>query len=244
MLKFVEMEFLKLKNSKVFLLTLLGSLAPALLIYLGFAGRVDYGEPLTYALLSSQTNLYMLGIFGIFLTTIVVSYIFSREFNEHTLKSIFPSPVSRAKYLIGKFISFIIWVLILCSVCFFASTLLCYATGISGLTVDLFLKYYGQMLFGGFLLSLVMAPLMFISMLIKNMVPAMISAAILTFGNIIVYGHEQLIYDPWMLPSIISSGEIVQYTSNLAIPYSVIAIAFVVGIILSYVFLTQKDVRL
>lgn len=100
------------------------------------------------------------------------------------------------------------------------------------------------MLFGGLLLFLVMTPVMFISMQMKNMVPAMITAAILTFGNIFAYGHEQTIYYPWILPSMISSGEIVQYTSNMAIVYAVIIITFIIGLGLSYFHLTQKDVKL
>ena len=51
MLKFIEMEFFKLKNSKVFLLILLGSIAPAFLVHFGFSGRIDYGEKITFALL-------------------------------------------------------------------------------------------------------------------------------------------------------------------------------------------------
>ena len=66
MLKFIEMEFFKLKNSKVFLLILLGSIAPAFLVHFGFSGRIDYGEKITFALLSGQTNLYMLAIFSLF----------------------------------------------------------------------------------------------------------------------------------------------------------------------------------
>ncbi len=244
MINFVLMEFLKLKNSKVFILSLLGSLAPALLVYLGLAGRLDYGEPINFALLSGQTNLYMLTMFGIFLTTIIVAYIFNRELNEHTLKSIIPIPISRSKYIIGKSITFLIWILILCSVCFFASVLLSYITGVEGMTMNLILKYYSELLFGCFLLFLVMTPLMFVSMLMKNMIPAMISAAILTFGNIFAYGHEQAIYYPWILPSVISSGEIVNYTSNMTIAYAVVLITFIIGLGASYIHLTKKDIKL
>ena len=244
MINFVLMEFFKLKNSKVFILSLLGSLAPVLLVYLVFPGRFDYGEPINFAFLSGQTNLYMLSIFGIFLTTIVVAYLFSREFNEHTLKSIIPTPISRSKYLIGKSIAFLIWILILCSVCFFASVLLAYVTGIEGITINLILKYYGEILLGGFLLFLVMTPLMFISMLMKNMVPAMITGAILTFGNLFAYGHNEGIYYPWILPRIISAGEIAQYTSNTTIIYTIILITFIIGLGISYFYLNKKDIKL
>lgn len=244
MLKFIQMEFFKLKNSKMFLLTLLGSLAPTLLVYLGFVGRLDFGESINYALLSGQTHLYMLGVFGVFLTTVIVSYMFSREYSEHTLKSIFTAPVSRSKYLVGKSVSFLIWILILCSVCFITSTILCIVTGVDGLILNLFSKHFSEMLIGGCLLFLVMTPLMFIAMLMRSMVPAMIVAAILSFGNIIAYGHEEAIVYPWILPTMLSSGEITSLTSNLTIPYVVVLITFVVGLVLSYVYLTQKDVRL
>lgn len=239
MINFVKIEFFKLKNSKVFLLSLLGSLAPAILVFLGLSGRFE-----DFALLSSYTNLYMLCFFGIFLTTIVVAYLYSRELNEHTLKSILPTPISRSKYLIGKSIVFLIWILILCSICFFASVLLAYITGVNGMTFNLVLKQYIQMIFGGSLLFIVMSPIMFISMLMKNMVPAMITAAVLSFGNIVAYGQSQAIYYPWILPTIISSGEITQYTSNMTIVYSIILITFAIGSILSYLQLTQKDIQL
>ncbi|MDO5823787.1 ABC transporter permease [Methanobrevibacter sp.] len=244
MLNFVRMEFFKLKNSKIFLLSLLASITPALLVHLGLSGRLDYGEPITFALLSSQTNLYMLCIFGVLLITIAVAYLFSREFSEHTIKSVLPTPISRAKYLLGKSVAFLIWILILCTVCFIASLLLSYITGTVGISVDLILKYFSEMIFGGFLLFLVMSPLIFISMLMKNMVPAMIAAAILTFGNIIAYGHSQAIYWPWTLPAIASAGEIANYTTDPFIVFFIISATFIVGLSLSYLYLTKKDLRL
>lgn len=244
MLKFIEMEFFKLKNSKVFLLILLGSIAPAFLVHFGFSGRIDYGEKITFALLSGQTNLYMLAIFGLFLTTIVVSYMFSREFNEHTLKSILPTPISRSKYLIGKSAAFLIWILILCSVCFFSPVIFSYITGVEGISANLILKYYGEMLIGGVLLFMVMTPIMFISMLMKSMVPAMICAATLSLGNLFAYGHDPAVFYPWILPAIVSSGEIVEYTSNISMVYGLIAITFIAGLGLTYYHLTQKDIRL
>lgn len=242
MLNFIKMEFLKLKHTKLFLLSLLCSFAPSLFVYLGIIGSGDTGITLKYFL--SQANLYLLCIFGVFIFTIFASYTFGREYNDHTLKSILPIPISRLKYLIGKSVFFLIWILILCAVSSLAAMIFSMVLGVSGFSFMIFLEWFIRALFGGCLLFLVLTPLIFLGIYVKNMVPAMIVAAILTFGNILVYGHKELVFYPWALPTVISSGEIFQYTSQLYIPSIVLLITFVIGVVLSYWAFVKKDVAL
>ena len=87
MYNFIEIEFIKLKRSKIFILTLLGAIFPSFLLFLS-AKFGEFTETITLETFLSQVNMYTSLIFVILLFTIIMSYLFGREYNEHTLKTI------------------------------------------------------------------------------------------------------------------------------------------------------------
>ncbi len=155
MLIFIQTEFIKLKNSKLFFLSLLSGLIPPFLMYMGVL-EMRSDTPsfiLKFSEMFIETNLYMTGLFAVFILCIIISYLIGREYNEHTLKLVLTSPISDFEYLIGKYIVFIIWTLLLFGVAFIGTLIFGFLGGGVGLTLNMALHYLGEMLFGGFLLS-------------------------------------------------------------------------------------------
>ena len=109
MLTFIEMEFLKLKRSNIFLLSIMGAILPPLLM---FIATFAFDETQTFEMLFSSVNMYMSALFAILLFAIMISYLFGREYNEHTLKTMLTIPVSRGKFLMSKYVMFLAWILI------------------------------------------------------------------------------------------------------------------------------------
>lgn len=244
MLIFIQTEFIKLKNSKLFFLSLLSGLIPPFLMYMGVL-EMRSDTPsfiLKFSEMFIETNLYMTGLFAVFILCIIISYLIGREYNEHTLKLVLTSPISDFEYLIGKYIVFIIWTLLLFGVTFIGTLIFGFLGGGVGLTLNMALHYLGEMLFGGFLLSLVMTSFIFLSMIMKNIVPSMIAGSVLILANLLSYSCSWGPYLPWMASYIVSSNTISQYPCRITTPLLVIAITFLFGIGISYIYFSLKDV--
>lgn len=244
MLIFIQTEFIKLKNSKLFFLSLLSGLIPPFLMYMGVL-EMRSDTPsfiLKFSEMFIETNLYMTGLFAVFILCIIISYLIGREYNEHTLKLVLTSPISDFEYLIGKYIVFIIWTLLLFGVAFIGTLIFGFLGGGVGLTLNMALHYLGEMLFGGFLLSLVMTPFIFLSMIMKNIVPSMIAGSVLILANLLSYSCSWGPYLPWMASYIVSSNTISQYPCRITTPLLAIAITFLFGIAISYIYFSLKDV--
>ena len=92
------------------------------------------------------------------------------------------------------------------------------------------------------LLFLTFMPLIFITLKITNLVPAMIGGAILTFTNMIISSSIYGIYFPYSIPYLIASGEILEYTTNYTISYIILMATFLIGLLLSYTYFTRNDI--
>ena len=241
MLTFIQMEFLKLKRSKIFLLSLMGAVLPPLLMFIAVTA---FDEGQSFETLFSNVNMYMSAMFAVLIFAIIISYLFGREYNEHTLKTMLTIPVSRGKFLISKYIMFLVWIVILTVATTLSTLIFGFIAGLEGFTLNLFVKSFAQLLFANVLLFLTFSPFVFISLLITNMVPAMVGGATLSLINLMIYGQNWAPFVPWVCPYLIASGEIVEYSTNIMVSYGVILATFLIGLAISYIYFTKKDVAI
>ena len=241
MLTFIEMEFLKLKRSNIFLLSIMGAILPPLLM---FIATFAFDETQTFEMLFSSVNMYMSALFAILLFAIMISYLFGREYNEHTLKTILTIPVSRGKFLLSKYVMFLAWILILTVVTSASTLVFGFVAGLDGFSVKIVVDSFAQLLFANVLLFLTFSPFVFVSLLITNMVPAMVGGAGLTLVNMLIYGQTWAPYVPWVCPYLIASGEIAEYSASITVSYAIILATFAIGLIVSYIYFTKTDVSL
>ena len=209
-----------------------------------FIATFAFDETQSFDALFSTVNMYMSALFAILLFSIIISYLFGREYNEHTLKTMLTVPISRGKFLISKYVMFLIWILILTVVTSISTLAFGFVAGLSEFSLQLFINSFAELLFANVLLFLTFSPFVFISLFITNMVPAMVGGASLTLVSLLVNGQSWAPYVPWACPYLISSGEIADYGVSLMIPYGVILVTFIIGLAISYVYFTKKDVPL
>ncbi len=241
MLTFIQMEFLKLKRSNIFLLSIIGSILPPLLMFIAVIG---FNEANSFDQLFANVNMYMSAVFAVLLFAIILSYLFGREYNEHTLKTILTIPISREKFLLTKYIMFLVWILILTVVTSISTLIFGFIAGLEGFTLKLFIDSFVELLYANVLLFLTFSPFVFLSLFITNMVPAMIGGATLTLVNLMIYGQNWAPLVPWVCPYLIASGEIAEYSTSISISYAVIIVTFLIGLAISYIYFTKKDVSL
>ena len=241
MLTFIEMEFLKLKRSKIFLLSLMGAILPPFLMFIAVTA---FGEGNTFEALFTNVNMYMSAMFAVLLFAIIISYLFGREYNEHTLKTMLTIPISRGKFLISKYIMFLVWIVILTVVTSISTLIFGFAAGLEGFSINLFAESFAQLLYANVLLFLTFSPFVFISLFITNMVPAMVGGATLTLVNLMVHGQNWAPFVPWVCPYLIASGEIAEYSASITVSYGIILATFAIGLAVSYIYFTKTDVSL
>ena len=241
MLTFIKMEFLKLKRSNIFLLSLMGAVLPPLLMFIAVFA---FDEGSTFDMLFTNVNMYMSALFAIMLFSIMISYLFGREYNEHTLKTMLTIPISRGKFLASKYVMFLVWILILTVVTSLSALVFGFIAGLEGVTLKLFMDSFAQLLFANVLLFLTFSPFVFLSLFIANMVPAMVGGAGLTLVNMLIYGQTWAPYVPWVCPYLIASGEIAEYATSPTVSYGVILVTFLIGLAISYIYFTKTDVAI
>lgn len=241
MFTFIEMEFLKLKRSKIFLLSLLGAVLPPLLMFIAVT---SFDEGQTFEALFTNVNMYMSAMFAVLIFAIIISYLFGREYNEHTLKTMLTIPVSRGKFLASKYIMFLVWIVILTVVTSISTLAFGFAAGLDGFSLKIFADGFAQLLYANVLLFLSFSPFVFVSLFITNMVPAMIGGAGLALVNLMVYGQNWAPFVPWVCPYLIASGEIAEYSTSITVSYGVILATFVIGLVISYIYFTKTDVSI
>ena len=241
MLTFIEMEFLKLKRSKIFLLSLLGAILPPLLMFIAVS---SFDEGQTFEVLFNNVNMYMSAMFAVLIFAIIISYLFGREYNEHTLKTMLTIPVSREKFLASKYIMFLVWIVILTVVTSISTLVFGFAAGLDGFSLKIFADSFAQLLYANVLLFLTFSPFVFLSLFITNMVPAMVGGAGLTLVNLMVYGQNWAPFVPWVCPYLIASGEIAEYSTSMTVSYGVILATFAIGLVISYIYFTKTDVSI
>ena len=235
------MEFLKLKRSNIFLLSLGGAILPPLLMFIAVT---TFGEGNTFDMLFTNVNMYMSALFAVLLFAIIIAYLFGREYNEHTLKTMLTIPISREKFLLAKYLMFLVWILIITVATSLSTVIFGFIAGLEGFTLKLFVNSFAQLLYANVLLFLTFSPFVFLSLFITNMVPAMVGGASLTLVNMLIYGQTWAPYVPWVCPYLIASGEIAEYSASVTVSYGIILATFVIGLAISYIYFTKKDVSL
>ena len=219
----------------------MGAILPPLLM---FIATFAFDETQSFEMLFSTVNMYMSALFAVLLFAIIISYLFGREYNEHTLKTMLTIPISRGKFLMAKYFMFFAWILILTVVTSLSTVIFGFAAGLGGFTMKIFAEGFVQLLFGNVLLFLTFSPFVFLSLFITNMVPAMVGGASLTLVNLLIYGQSWAPYVPWVCPYLIASGEIAEYSAGIGVSYGVILATFAIGLIISYIYFTKTDVSL
>ena len=167
MYNFLQIELMKLKRSKIFILTLLGAIFPSFLLFLS-AKFGEFSETISLQTFLSLVNMYMSLIFAILLFTIIMSYLFGREYNEHTLKTILTAPTSRGMFILTKYAMFLLWILLITVITCISCVMFGYLAGTTGFGMNVVLDSFRELLFTNILLYLTFTPLVFITLIISN----------------------------------------------------------------------------
>jgi bacitracin transport system permease protein len=194
-------ELLKLKRSKMLLLSVIGAgLAPFMVVlafYLNRSSADPSGEQAVFETLFYNTSMYTALLVGVPLYSLVAAHLFLREYTEDTLKNLLTIPVSRAGLMISKMVLLLAWIVLLSLTAWVFTILFGLLGSFDGLSGVLILDYLIRFAAQGFLLWSLTTPVILVTIVMKNYVPPMIAAISITMLNVLVFNSDYRGLVPW-----------------------------------------------
>lgn len=125
MINIIYSEFLKLKKSYLSALVLLGGIfVPGIMLIAGIMDKyencyetIDKNICVNFI---ANINIFQLEFLDIITFSIVAGYVFSREYTNRTINSLYSYPISKFKIVLGKFITILSLIMIVYIINFFS----------------------------------------------------------------------------------------------------------------------------
>lgn len=228
----INTEFIKLKKCKVLWCIPLCSLCPDILIFLMYAVNKKYPMVIWkdyFTLIEMMINL----LIGIGLFSILAGFIFSREYQENTVNSMFTYPISRMQFFVGKLIVMFILIFITLISSFIVSVFLGLIIKHEPLTLSILLYYAKTYIFMAIMHFALIPILAFLSIYNKSIIPPIIVGVSAIALNLIVINTKFNTLFPWSIPTILSPHEDGRTYTNYALGITVLCASFIIGTILS-----------
>jgi hypothetical protein len=143
---------------------------------------------------------------GFFIICLMISWVFGREFTDHTVKDLLAVPVPRFYILVGKLVTVAIWYAVVVAVSCPLSLLMGSIIQLPGLSVNLLLQECSIILYIALLNFLVMIPFAYFASEGHGVLLSFGIAivAIILANLFLVIGYAE--YFPWAIPGLFSQG--------------------------------------
>lgn len=248
MLNLIRGEILKLKRSSVFRISLLGSCIIPLLILMVLIkfALIDNTSTWDFAELFNQNLTYLCIFFGLLLNILIASYIFNREYKEHTIKAVLTTQVTKNEYFTSKIIVFILWSLMLTIISLILVTLIGVVFKAPGLTAELLAHTFINIISADFLLCLASIPAILVTFIFKSIIPPIILGMGISLGSMMVLNDNFSIYYPTTSILYLFTPEkaLIPPHFSPSITISVIGSIFIISILLSWIYFKKTNVPL
>lgn len=212
MISLLKCEFKKFKSTYINLLSFLGMMFPLILTTIIFlVGKNDFIRTGYYNWNQFNSYLSMFFIFmvGPILTSFIAVFSVFYEYQQRTMKDLISSPHGRIKIAFTKIIYVCAFVLLQYAVVAVANALCAVLLGFD-ITLNSALTQITQTMLSG-LTTIILVPLMiFVTMIFKGFIPAMVAAVAGTIANVLLLNWEHSYLSPFSIPAdimlILSSG--------------------------------------
>lgn len=249
MVNLVYCELLKLKRSKMLLISFLGALVTPTMMFADGV-KIHYSHPDTIITLEAfydSCSLYTMMLFGLIVYAVIAAYLFSREHTERTLKTILTVPVSKFKFMISKFMMLFIWIMMLSLISwasmFVLASLYGAIYGIAEFSIAIAMKYLGEMIFGGILMFLTISPFAFLAIWTKGLVVPIIAAATIAMGNVALSNEALGALYPWTASYLLVTGRMAETGYPYLLAIGLIALVSILGFLASVIYFQKEDVK-
>ena len=249
MLNLITCELLKLKHSKMVLLSVLGVLAtPCMMLAGALQTHFEYPDKIfTLADIYDNSLVYAMLLINFIVYVTVTAYLFSREYSENTLKMLLPIPVSRTAFIVGKFLVLFLWIMLL-TIVTWAGILALFSVyhvifGMHSFSLNVAGLWLLKFLLGNILMFFTLSPFAFIAQKTKGLVVPMIASAVVVMSSAALSNQDMGALFPWTATYFLMDGRL--ESTGYPIPLS-IAIIFAIsvgGLLATFRYFKGEDLK-
>lgn len=247
MLNLITCELLKLKHSKMVLLSVLGVLAtPCMMLAGALQMHFEYPEKIfTLADIYDNSLVYVMLLINFIVYVAITAYLFSREYTENTLKTLLPIPVSRTTFIIGKILILFLWIMLLAFVTWAGILALFSAYHVIFGMHSFDLKVAGfwllKFLLGNILMFFTLSPFAFIAQKTRGLVVPMIASAVVVMSNAALSNQDMGALFPWTATYFLIDGRLESTGYPILLSNAIIFAVSVVGLLGTFRYFKEED---
>lgn len=249
MLNLIYCELLKLRHSKMILISILGAVAvPFMLLVEMVQTHADNPEEIILLdQIYDNSILYMLLLANMMVSVAIASYLFSREYSENTWKTILPLPISRNKVLSGKFITLFLWDLGLTLVSWLSILLF---SGIFHVTIGMTeyslltaLKWIPRYFLITIFMFATTSPFVYIALKTKGFVAPMIASAVIVLGSAALCNQDWGALYPWTASVLLLKGRVEATGYPVWLSITILILVSGIGFVLTFLHFKKEDLK-
>lgn len=238
-------ELLKLKRSKMFLLSFIGAAVAPFMVVISTYIHIKTKDPTQVVLFEDlffDANMYTTLLIGVPLYGVVTAYLFNREYVEDTLKNLLTIPVSRTAIILSKTLLLSLWIMLLTLLAWGLTLLLGVLGRFDGLSPELVVRSLLDFVVCGAFLIVLSTPVILTSVVLKNYVPTIVLTIFITLINVMSSNSEYKGLIPWTAAFDIAHGTLLpEYPAYYS--YSIIAATSILGFVATLVYFRRADIQ-
>jgi hypothetical protein len=186
----------------------------------------------------ANTALFINVMLGVPMISIVVGYIFSREYSENTINTLFTYPISRTKFIISKFVIIYILILMTFIICYVLSIIVGIMIPHEPFTTEIFIKYLKVYLLMSVMHFALIPPISLAAIFSKNIIPAICMAVGAVFIGAFALQTKYAEIFPWSIPTVVT--EKVIFGENLLFTKEAISLSLTFTIFMAALLICVK----
>lgn len=240
-------ELLKLKRSKMVLISIAGVLSTPLLMLIQVL-QTHFDKPdvaFTLADVYNDSVLYIMLLANMMVYIAIAAFLFSREYSEGTLKTILTIPISRTKLLIGKYLTLLLWIMMLTFVTWLGIFIVCglyhAVFTLSGYKLLVAIMWLPKLLIGGVFMFLTISPFAFIALKTKGFVVPMIGSAVIVMGSATLSNQAWGALYPWTATYFLVQGKITGTGYLIQLSVVIILLVSAIGFFMTFHYFKKED---
>lgn len=208
----VYAEWLKLKRSKITYIGILGTwIIPLFVMVRNIQRHFSLNQSITLFNIYQDAILFLMLLFAPLILSIMATHLISREYSEGTLKTLFMIPISKRQFIKGKFLIFLIIVMLFMITSWFNVLLISFICSffikVEQLTVLSIVYFFIKMAYGGILLYLTLTPVLYLSLRSQNFITPLIVIVIICLINVVLSASPISEFFPWSATYLLVSGQ-------------------------------------
>lgn len=242
MVRILHIELLKLRRSAMFWVSMFGVGVAPLLNYLIFLSlKSNLPSEVAVERYFEQGYIFLSALIATLLFGLITTYIFDREYQEHTLENMLTIPITRTAVIMNKMIILFVWIIFLVLFTFGLAILLNYMGIFIDLNIGILIKFFRIYLLTGLLHFALTPTIVFITLISKSYIYSVGFSVIVTITSLVITNTKYGELFPWALPYLLAAYE---GEFHFPVHYSIasIILTFIVSLSLCIFYFNREDI--